>query len=496
MLKKTYADPEKITSSLICQIAGLPKPSADLDSLRGFWAKLEQYVRGIERNKPNSDHCTWTLGPGKLILTSSSSQIDQVKLLVGIDHYFDFIHSPQANGVNLIESSLGYLVAGKLRSNDTPISAHSVTVMRLAVDEPSKAALEIPLEMSDSKFAEDPIQQLWTLESVGIVDQDMSPEDKFVLEEFKNSINMVEGRYEVSLPWKVDKKQLPTNLALSRKRLNSTIHKLKQTNKYLEIYDQIIKEQLSLGFIETVPEEDQNRTNVHYLPHLPVIKDSTTTPIRIVFDASAQMDKQAPSLNDCLYSGPSLTSHLTDLLLKFRLDPFAVSADISKAFLRSTLQHHFETYPTSPEVSFLMTKFYVDNLIGSLPTTVSLYSLYKVAKEVLSDAGMPLREWISNDPTFNEMVKQEGDGTTEGSDLVKVLGLHWNYKTDHLSIKPLTFEEAPLTKRLLLKNLSKVFDPLGLFAPIIVRAKVLMQKIWKLSKRWDDVLPPELQEEW
>ncbi|XP_064097270.1 uncharacterized protein LOC135208718 [Macrobrachium nipponense] len=63
LLKKTYANPEKIISSLICQLAGLPKPSADLDSLRGFWTKLEQYVRGIERNKPNSDHCTWTLGP-------------------------------------------------------------------------------------------------------------------------------------------------------------------------------------------------------------------------------------------------------------------------------------------------------------------------------------------------------------------------------------------------------------------------------------------------
>ncbi|XP_064078567.1 uncharacterized protein LOC135196006 [Macrobrachium nipponense] len=232
----------------------------------------------------------------------SSSQIDQVKLLVGIDHYFDFIHSPQANGVNLIESSLGYLVAGKLPSNDTPISTHSVTVMRLAVDEPSKAALEIPLEMSDRKFAEDPIQQLWTLELVGIVDQDMSPEDKFVLEEFKNSINMVEGRYE------------------------------------------IIKEQPSLGFIETVPEEDHKLTNVHYSPHLPVIKDSTTMPIRIVFDASARMDKQAPSLNDCLYSGPSLTSHPTDLLLKFRLDPFAVSADISKAFLRVGLQPRDRDY--------------------------------------------------------------------------------------------------------------------------------------------------------
>ncbi|XP_064088779.1 uncharacterized protein LOC135203088 [Macrobrachium nipponense] len=63
MLKKTYADPEKITSSLICQVAGLPKPSADLDSLRGLQAKLEQYVRGIENNKSNLDHCTRVLGP-------------------------------------------------------------------------------------------------------------------------------------------------------------------------------------------------------------------------------------------------------------------------------------------------------------------------------------------------------------------------------------------------------------------------------------------------
>ncbi|XP_064080626.1 uncharacterized protein LOC135197491 [Macrobrachium nipponense] len=71
MLKKTYADPEKITSSLICQVAGLPKPSADLDSLRGFRAKLEQFVRGIERNKPNSDHYIRE-GLGKITLTLSS----------------------------------------------------------------------------------------------------------------------------------------------------------------------------------------------------------------------------------------------------------------------------------------------------------------------------------------------------------------------------------------------------------------------------------------
>ena len=128
----------------------------------------------------------------------------------------------------------------------------------------------------------------------------------------------MDGRYKVALPWKVDKGQLPTNLELSKKRLQSTINKLGQTEGHIELYNQIIEEQLSLGFIEEVPEEDFRMTNVHYLPHLPVIKESATTPIRIVFDASARMNRQASSLNDCLYSGPSLTSRLIDLLIKFR----------------------------------------------------------------------------------------------------------------------------------------------------------------------------------
>ena len=41
---------------------------------------------------------------------------------------------------------------------------------------------------------------------------------------------------------------------------------------------------------------------------------------------------EGKSLNDCLYTGPSLATKLHDLLLTFRSNSFAVISDISKAF--------------------------------------------------------------------------------------------------------------------------------------------------------------------
>ena len=40
-----------------------------------------------------------------------------------------------------------------------------------------------------------------------------------------------------------------------------------------------------------------------------------------------------PSLNECLYLGPNLTSKVFDILLRFRFKKIAILADIKKAFL-------------------------------------------------------------------------------------------------------------------------------------------------------------------
>lgn len=72
---------------------------------------------------------------------------------------------------------------------------------------------------------------------------------------------------------------------------------------------------------------------VHYLPHHPVVlQDKQTTKVRVVYDASAR-EKVGPSLNDCLYSVPSLSETISDILIRFRCHKTALVGDIEKAFL-------------------------------------------------------------------------------------------------------------------------------------------------------------------
>ena len=70
---------------------------------------------------------------------------------------------------------------------------------------------------------------------------------------------------------------------------------------------------------------------MHYLPHRAVIKEQReTTKIRVVFDASCGIN--GPSLNECLYSGPNMLGKIFDILLRFRLNRIAFTADIKQAF--------------------------------------------------------------------------------------------------------------------------------------------------------------------
>lgn len=73
-------------------------------------------------------------------------------------------------------------------------------------------------------------------------------------------------------------------------------------------------------------------TNGYYLPHHCVMKAaSSTTKLRVVFDASAR-DSNLMSLNENLLTGPRLQASLLDLLLKFRIFQFAITADIEKTY--------------------------------------------------------------------------------------------------------------------------------------------------------------------
>ena len=98
-------------------------------------------------------------------------------------------------------------------------------------------------------------------------------------------------------------------------------------------YINFMHEYESLGHMEKIISNDSNTSDkTYYLPHHAVVKESsTTTKLRVVFDASANAS-DGKSLNDRLLVGPTVQENLVDILLRFRKHQVPLTADIAKMY--------------------------------------------------------------------------------------------------------------------------------------------------------------------
>ena len=111
------------------------------------------------------------------------------------------------------------------------------------------------------------------------------------------------------------------------------------------------------------------------------MKDSATTPVRIVFDCSCRLSSKYPSLNDCLVVGPPFLIDMCTLLLRFRTHKFLVITDIEKAFLHVQLAEEDRRYThflwlselDNPDSDFAIFRFRVV-LFGSVSSPFMLHA--------------------------------------------------------------------------------------------------------------------------
>ena len=91
---------------------------------------------------------------------------------------------------------------------------------------------------------------------------------------------------------------------------------------------------------------------------------------------------------------------------------------------------------------------------------------------------MCIRDRSSNSQKICESAKQEG--CLDKDNIVKILGIRWNNKNDTVSFQNTITndEQRCITKRNILRESSKIFDPMGMLSPVTVRAKLLMHKLW------------------
>ena len=180
------------------------------------------------------------------------------------------------------------------------------------------------------------LKKFWEVENSGVnveKQEILTPDEKKALNQVQNSLRLVDGRYQLEVPWKNERPVLPDNYTMALKRLENTELKLLKHPEMAQDYQATTTSDLQQGYIRKVPDNEMKQVPGWLLPHFPFFRpERQTSKTRIVFDASAK--RRGVSLNDEILPGPKLQKHPVDILLRFRRKPIALVADISQMHLR------------------------------------------------------------------------------------------------------------------------------------------------------------------
>ena len=494
---------------------------------------------------PNLLHCRYLQGI-QLAENYTITDNEEIDVMIGLDYYWSFVTGRvkrQPGKPIVLESLLGWI----LQSNPDEEMKNS-----------GRATTLTCITTSEGQELNKQLKRFWELEEVNQVEEmQWSKEDREVHTTFLKSItHESDNRYQVRLPVKPDIVNLASNKTGAITRCKVIQRRLNQSPNLGVKYREAMKDYLDNGFAEKVIECKEPKY-CFYSPHHAVLKESSsTTKCRPVFDASAH-EENSEALNHYLFKGPPLQPQLNSILIRFRLNPIAFTADVKKMFLMlkihpedrdflrfiwedpvkgnltvyrhtvlpfglrcspylaiATVQYHASQYLGNyPHVTKeIIENTYMDDLLSGAASPDEAVERYETSIKIMKDAGMTLHKWNSNHPqllkrfnsdelsTSNENKKllvedQKGENISNS-----VLGIQWNSSKDCFEfegegILKKSLELRP-SKRNVLKIAGKLFDPLGFLSPYIIQIKIYIQMLWERGLEWDELLPSDLKGQW
>ncbi|GFX58375.1 integrase catalytic domain-containing protein [Trichonephila clavipes] len=346
--------------------------------------------------------------------------------------------------------------------------------------------------LKDNDSVDDTLKLFFELESLGIKDDPCYRKDDQAMNIFKETVQYNNNRYVVELPFRKHWNELSNNISVAKQRFQSLWGRLRRDKTLYTQYKETIQDYLNQGIIEKVNDTEINvHKPMYYLPHQAIKKEGrVTTSTRIVFDAASHQANEL-SLNDCLWPGPNLNPNLLDVLINFRLNRVAISSDIRQAFLQicladkhkdfvrflwtdsnprigekltlqvyrfnrvifgvnsspfllaATIKYHIEKYNEIHPITVqhLDSFMYVDDWITGQDTREEALFMSRHAKNIMKEAGMEMRKWISNDTVLMAQWAAEGFDTHPmdasirlGTNKTKVLGMAWQTLDDCLTL--------------------------------------------------------------
>lgn len=404
------------------------------------------------------------------------------------------------------------------------------------------------------------IKRFWELESEPLLKSKMLTLEEQACEDLyaSTTCRSEDGKYVVKLPFRDEDPACKNGNSreVAIKRFKNLERKFNNDCLLKERYTDVIKEYLLLDHMALVEEPDSKRSQAVYLPHHAVVReDKSTSKVRVVFDASCKYNNGV-SLNDSLMIGPTLQPDLRHLILNWRTYPICLIADIVKMYrmvrvasedcdfqrivwrdkpedpiqdyklltvtfgiasapylavktLNQVANDYKCKYPIAAEK--VGREFYMDDLLTGCQNVKEGIQLIKEMDALLKEGGFVLQKWSSNREEvlqdLNRTVNQGNNRIEEketrqletklDNNIVKILGLTWNRTRDEfqysVKLPPLS---APVTKRKIISDVARLYDPLGWIAPCVIKAKIFIQRLWIAGTGWDEEPTEDILKDW
>ncbi|XP_055543437.1 uncharacterized protein LOC129728988 [Wyeomyia smithii] len=399
----------------------------------------------------------------------------------------------------------------------------SITLADPLFHRPGKISVLLGIELffqllEPGKISLSSDDSLPTLQNTKLGDEEKRCEDHF----YKHTVRDDDGKFIVRLPFLDSSSLLGDSRQIAEKRLSHIERKL-QRNPHLKLeYHAFLREYLESGHM-TLIENPPN--DAIYLPHHCVVKESSsTTKYRVVYDAAAKTTSGL-SLNDILMAGAVLQDSLVDILLRFRFPLIVFTGDIKQMYrmikladcyylcivwrwgnnepvqayrlntvtygtksasylatkcLQQLLESYRQQYPTAVEKAERGT--YVDDVLLGADSEEEAVLLRQQVTKIFASGGFHLRKWASNSAAVLQDIPAEDIEMQLPIELndtrtIKALGIHWQPCSDVFLFSSSTHKIFQPTKRTMLSQIASIFDPLGLLAPIVIKAKMVMQQL-------------------
>jgi hypothetical protein len=157
---------------------------------------------------------------------------------------------------------------------------------------------------------------------------------------------------------------------------------------------------------------------------------------------------------------------------------------MAQTALKKTADENRDSYPEA--ASSLKKNSYMDDICDSVETIDKAKKLMNDLDQVLETGWFKVKGWILNENLNDDDNNNESDKMKilQGECTDKILGVAWNNETDSLSFKvkadvlnTASGQETKLTKRIILGCIARIYDPIGIAAAFIIRAKIGMQRL-------------------